>query len=174
MRERFARNVFSIRAMTFGRLPDLLLATVLVGVAISGCGGGSDEGERTATRDGGSSVEPESEYHQVLLEFRDAAMAGKIYDAYGFAEYFPPTQRAAVHAFCFVADRMLEDREAERFADSTYLTGRIRRKAETDMESELDVVAPGRVHKAIRKLNAVLELSSLDQDLAENYVRACY
>jgi hypothetical protein len=123
---------------------------------------------------GRSTTEPKSEYHEVLLEFRDAAMAGKIYDAYGYAEYFPPTQRAAVHAFCFVADRMLEDREAARFVDSTYLTSRITRKAETDMESELGVVAPARLGRSIKKLNVVLELSSLDQDLAERYVRACY
>jgi hypothetical protein len=148
----------------------------LVGVLISGCGDESQSngGETGAIPRGAGAIEPKSEYHQVLLEFRDAAAAGKIYDAYGFAEYFPPTQRAAVHAFCFVADRMLEDLEAERLVDSAYLAARIKRKAEADMKAELDVVAPERAQRAIRKLNAVLDLRSLDQDLAERYVRACY
>ncbi len=173
---RFARKVFSIRAMAFARPPSLLLAMALIGIALYGCGGESEGGENTGASiaRGGSPVEPESEYHEVLLDFRGAAAAGKIYDAYGFAEYFPPTQRAAVHAFCFVADHMLEDLEAERLLDRAYLVGRIERKAATDMKSELDVVAPAQLRKAIRKLNVVLELGSLDQDLAERYVRACY
>jgi hypothetical protein len=162
--------------MTFGRPHGLLLVMALIGVLTSGCGGESQGsgGESSAIPRGSGAIEPESEYHEVLLEFRAAASAGKTYDAYGFAEYFPPTQRAAVHAFCFVTDRMLEDLEAERLGDSAYLVGRIKRKAEADMKSELDVVAPQRAQRAIRKLDAVLDLGSLDQDLAERYVRACY
>jgi hypothetical protein len=161
--------------MTFGRSQALLLVAALAVALISGCGGESQsDGVESSASPDAAAIEPESEYHEVLLEFREAASGGKTYDAYGFAEYFPPTQRAAVHAFCFVADHMLEDLEAERLADSAYLVGRITRKAEADMESELDVVAPQRAQRAIRKLNAVLDLGSLDQGLAERYVRACY
>jgi hypothetical protein len=168
--------VFSIRIVTFGRFLGLLLAMALAGALISGCGsesrGGDGESATTARSD--STIKPKSEYHQVLLDFHAAAIAGRLYDAYGFGEHFPPTQRAAVHAFCFVADRMVEHLEAERLADNAYLIARITRKAEADMKLERDVVAPARAQRAIRKLNVTLELASLDQDLAERFVRACY
>jgi hypothetical protein len=149
-------------------------AAAAVGVPLAGCG---EEDEVASARPPACrKVEAAgSQYLTTLCDFHAAAAAGKIYDAYGFAEYFPPAQRGAIHAFCFVANRMLEEDSAdERFADRAYLTGRITRKAETDMKEELDVVAPGPARRSIGKLNAILELGSLDQDLAERYVKACY
>jgi hypothetical protein len=145
----------------------------LVGMPFAGCG---DEDQTAAAkplvcRKGEAA---RSEYLTTLCDFRRAAAAGKTYDAYGFAEYFPKPQRAAIDAFCFVAERMLEDGEFARLADQAYLAARITRKAEADLESELDIVAPGPAHVAIAKLRAVLALDSLDRDLAEHYVRACY
>lgn len=118
--------------------------------------------------------EVRTEYLTTLCEFHEAAAAGEIYDAYGFAEYFPKPQRAAIHAFCFVADRMLEDGEGERLADTAYLTARVTRKAEADLESELDIVAPGPTRAAIARLDSILDLETLDADLGGRYVRACY
>jgi hypothetical protein len=120
-----------------------------------------------------SASAPSSEYVEVLHDMRDAAEAEESYDAYGFAEYFPATQRAAVHAFCFIADTVSKDPEGESINDSS-LTNEITRKAEADLESERNIVAPHPTRKAIRKLQAVLEMESLGHDLAEHYVRACY
>lgn len=150
-------------------LCSLLAAGTLA--AMAGCGG---EGEGAGVDGSAGRTAIESEYHEVLLDFRDAAAAGEGYDAYGFAEYFPKTQRAAVHAFCFVADRMLEDGEADELADAAYLTARVTRKAEADLKAELDIVAPGPARRAIAKLWAILGLDSLDEDLAERYAGACY
>lgn len=155
------------------RLLGLPLAMMALGMSIAACGG-SDRNASSVAGGATSAVKPESEYHERLLEFRDAAAAGKTYDAYGFAEYFPKTQRAALHAFCFVADRMLKDGETDELGDVAYLNGRISRKAEADLKAELDIVAPRPAHKAIRKLDAVLGLDSLDGDLAERYVKGCY
>ena len=158
------------------RLLVLALAAVALSLSMAAC---DEEGESRERNDTAPSVakykmKPQSEYHETLLEFRAAAAAGETYDVYGYAEYFPKSQRAALHAFCFVADRMLKDGEAGGFSDVAYLTGRITRKAEADLKTEFDIVARRQVRKAIRKLDAVLNLGSLDNDLAGRYVKACY
>ncbi|MGC1853200.1 MAG: hypothetical protein WA687_12250 [Solirubrobacterales bacterium] len=152
----------------------LLLAAAVTSVALaSGCGG-EDPTASAKPAACTSAKEARSEYLTTLCEFSAAAAADKVYDAYGFAEYFPKPQRAAIHAFCFVADRMLEDDEVARLADRVYLIARVTRKAETDLKSELDIVAPRPTGKAIARLEAILDLDSLGRDLAEGYVGACY
>jgi hypothetical protein len=146
----------------------------LVGTAIAGCGSSSrSEGTsvNVATAD---SARESSPYVEVLVEFRDAVLEEKTYDAYGFAEYMPSTQRAAIDAFCFVADRVLKGPEASGIGDPADLIRRITRKAESDLKSERDIVAPRPARRAIAKLQAILELESLDGDLAGSYVKACY
>jgi hypothetical protein len=120
------------------------------------------------------STSESSPYVKVLLEFRDAVRSSVSYDAYGFAEYMPSTQRAAIDAFCFIADRAQKTPEVEDREDPAYLTQRITRKAEADLKSERDIVAPGPARRAIAKLRAVLGLESLDGDLAKRYVTGCY
>ncbi len=111
---------------------------------------------------------------EVLREFRDAVSAQMNYDAYGFAQYLPSTQRVAIDAVCFVADQELKGRTGDGVEDPTHLTQTIVRKAEADLKSEHDIVAPRAVRRAIAKLQAILGLDSLNHDLAKSYVRACY
>lgn len=144
------------------------IGVVLVGMMIGGCGGNestSDAGSKSTSVTG-------SEYVEVLHDLRDAAESAKSYDAYGFAEYMPSTQRAAIDAFCFVADQM-KGPEGESLEDPA-LVQAITRKAESDLKSERDIVAPGPTRKAIAKLRAVLDLESLNGDLAKRYVTGCY
>jgi hypothetical protein len=161
-----------MRLKHWPRVGLLIGALALAAVAVVSCG---EESEPTPTSAEGSGIAQEnvSEYEKVLGGFQVAASEGENYDAYGFAEYFPATQRAAVHAFCFVADRLQEDPTAEELEDPL-LTERITRKAEADLKSERDIVAPRRARRAIGKLHAVLDLESLDRDQAEGYERACY
>lgn len=162
--------------MALRRLPCVVLAIGMLasaGALFTGCGDG-DESEGAVPAACKRAKAADGEYLTTLCEFHAAAAAGKIYDAYGYAEYFPKPQRAAIHAFCFVADRMLEEGEADRLADKAYLSARIGRKAEADLKSELGIVAPNPTGKAIGELESVLELDSLDRDLAERYVKACY
>jgi hypothetical protein len=167
--------VFDDSAMRLSRMARaFLLAAAATSVALaSGCGGGDPTAstEPTACR---GAKEARSEYLTTLCEFSAAAAGDEVYDAYGFAEYFPKPQRAAIHAFCFVADRMLEDGEAARLADRAYRIARVTRKAETDLKSELDIVAPRPTGRAIARLEAIFDLDSLGRDLAEGYVGACY
>jgi hypothetical protein len=155
------------------RAAPTLAASVLLALGIAGCGSGSDDAA-TATRSVAAATSPASEYVQVLGEMRKAAEESGSYDGYGFAEYFPKPQRAAVDAFCFVVDHMLESGEDDRLGETAYLIGRIVRKAEADLKDELNVVAPAPTHRAIQKLDAVLGLESLDSELADRYVHACY
>jgi hypothetical protein len=162
----FGRRQLSYAGYFFG----LAGAVALVAMPVVGCG---SESGSAAVDEGGSGSRAASPYEKVLFDFRDAAMAGEAYDAYGFAEYLPPTQRAAIDAFCFIADRVLKKSEAEGL-EGPALTRRVTRKAESDLKSERNIVAPGPARRAIGKLWAVLRLESLDRDLAGNYVRACY
>lgn len=150
----------------------LIAAVALAAIAGASCDEKS-EGTHTNADAGGLAKENVSEYEEVLGDFQVAASEGESYDAYGFAEYFPATQRAAVHAFCFIADQLLKDPAADEL-DNPPLTQRVTRKAETDLKSERGIVAPRPARRAIGKLRAVLGLESLDRDQAEDYVRACY
>ena len=158
--------------MDWPRVGPLIAAMTLAAVAVVGCGEESEPAPSSTAR-AETSKEPVSDYVEVLGDFQAAASEGESYDAYGFAEYFPATQRAAVHAFCFIADELAKDAATEELEDPP-LTQMVTRKAEADLKSERDIVAPGPARRAIGKLSAILELESLDRDQAENYVRACY
>jgi hypothetical protein len=158
--------------MKFNVLSGIFAAAVLalVGMAIVGCGGKS---ERNSSSESEYTGRSRSEYGGVLPGFRDAAKAGEPFDAYGYAEYLPSTQRAAIDAFCFVADQMLKNPDGVVLEDPL-LIQRITRKAESDLKSERDIVAPGPTRHAIRRLRKVLGVESLDRNLAKGYVGACY
>jgi hypothetical protein len=151
---------------------------ILVGVTIGGCGTSktvSSTGSESTRPTGGESVSSTgSEYVQVLHALRDAAESAKSYDAYGFAEYMPSTQRAAIDAFCFLADEAQKNPQAAGREAPPHLIQRITRKAESDLKSERDIVAPAPTRRAIAKLRAVLGLESLGADLAKRYVTGCY
>ncbi len=151
--------------------PVLTAAGVALAVmAIFGCGG---SGGGTVTARSSTANEAGSDYVGVLTGIRDAAKSEGSYDGYGFAEYLPSTQRAAIDAFCFVADRAQNESTAEDLTGSALVDG-ITRKAESDLKSERNIVAPVPARRAIGKLRSVLGLESLDRDLAKQYVRACY
>jgi hypothetical protein len=153
----------------------LATAAIVLGVAIGGCGGDGDGNSPSTATGAAKTTEAEggSEYVEVLGEMREAATGSASFDGYGFAEYMPSTQRAAIDAFCFVADRVAKAPGGETVA-SADLNERIVGKAEADLKSERNIVAPGPAHRAIAKLRTVLGLESLDPGLAERYVHACY
>jgi hypothetical protein len=153
----------------------LASAAIVTGMAIGGCGGsGGDSSPSTASGAGKTTgAQGGSEYEEVLSEMRNTAAASGSYDAYGFAEYMPSTQRAAIDAFCFVADRVAKAQSGPTVAAAS-LRAQIVRKAEADLKSERGIVAPGPAHRAIAKLSAVLRLDSLDPTLAGRYIHACY
>lgn len=148
-------------------------AMLLVGLGGASCGEEAERASTTAAEATTAKEEDVSEYEEVLSQFRVAASAGETYDAYGIAEYFPSTQRAAVDAFCFIADQLQKNPAAKKLGDPV-LTERITRKAEADLQRERDIVAPRPTRRAIGKLHLVLELESLDPDQAKDYARACY
>jgi hypothetical protein len=153
------------------------VAVVVFAVAV-GCGDGSERQGDESRAQGTETVAcgreaAAGEYVTVLCEAQEAAAAGASYDAYGFAEYFPSTQRAAVDAFCFVADGVRKGSPVGEL-EGAAVVARITRKAEADLKSERNIVAPGPTRKAIAKLLAVFRLESLDRASAERYVHACY
>lgn len=152
----------------------LYLAATVATVPALGCGNGEEPVKATDSVRTNTPAQSDNPYVTALRQFREAVVAKTSYDAYGYAEYFPATQRAAIDAFCFVADRVAKAPAQEGLDDPTALTTTIVRKAEADLKSERDIIAPGPAHRAIAKLQAVLGLETLDPEPAEHYVRACY
>lgn len=164
-----------------------LLTSVLavLAMAAAGCGGGNEGGNASAGADPGTGAveqdrpkQPVSEYEEVLLDLRDAAAAGEIYDAYGFAEYMPRSQRAALDAFCFVTERLLDGGEIERFGEPAYVARKVRARARIEFDhgepAEIGASEMATARKAIRKLRSIIDYKPIDQELAGNYVTACY
>jgi hypothetical protein len=151
------------------------VAAIVAGMVVGGCGGNG--GDSSAPSAAGAakttSAHGGGEYEEVLAEMHDTAVAGGSYDGYGFAEYMPSTQRAAIEAFCFVADRIAKFQSDSTVAAAS-VHARIVRKAEADLKSERGIVAPAPAHRAIAKLLAVLGVETLDPALAGRYVHACY
>jgi hypothetical protein len=145
----------------------------LIGVAIVGCGAAGDSTGEGASESPNTTV-ISSEYGELLLGFRNAAESNRTYDAYGFAEYIPATQRAAIDAFCFIADQLSKASEGESPEDPARLISRITRKSEADLKSERNIVAPGPARRDIEKLREVLGLKSVSHELAKRYAKACY
>jgi hypothetical protein len=168
-----------------------VIAALTLAASISACGsenesksgGGGGGGTESASGSAaagrsGNKDKPDSEYEEVLLDLRDAAAAGEIYDAYGFAEYMPRSQRAAIDAFCFVAERLLDGGEIERFGEPAYVAGQVRARARIEFDhgdpAEIDSREMATARRAIRKLRSVIDYEAIDQELAGNYVTACY
>jgi hypothetical protein len=162
-----------MRLLTSSRAVPTVTAVILLVLTAGACGSSSGEAT-TAKTSVTAPKQPASEYVQVLGEMRSTAEEGGSYDGYGFAEYFPKPQRAALDAFCFVVDHTLESGDNNRLAETTGLTAQIVSKAEADLKAELNIVAPAPTHRAIQELDATLDLGSLDAELAEGYVHACY
>jgi hypothetical protein len=160
-------------------------ALVFAAISISACESGSTSGSEAergsrgadASR-GGDKDEPVGEYEEVLLDLRDAAAAGEIYDAYGFAEYMPLSQRAAIDAFCFVTERLLDGGEIERFGEPAYVAGEVRARARIEFDhgdpADIGSSEMATARRAIRKLRSIIDYEAIDWELARNYVTACY
>lgn len=159
--------------------PALLAIGAMASIVLSiGCGGEdrSASAEPPAVKRQCKKVNEErSEYVRVLCEFRDAAMAEKIYDAYGFAEYMPSSQRAAIHAFCLVVDRKPERLEAEALSNRARLADEIVVTAESEVDyGNAELGSMPSLRRSIAKLQTILGLESVVPDLSEDYARACY
>ncbi|HEU5141989.1 MAG TPA: hypothetical protein VFU04_02410 [Solirubrobacterales bacterium] len=153
-------------------------ATAFVVVAgFAACGEGEEGGAATSAPKP-TMERPDGEYEEVLFDLRDAAAAGKIYDAYGFAQYMPTGQRAAIDAFCFVNERLLDSGQVERFAEP----GNAARLIDAQARLEFDHGAPGGIsakemvtaRRAIRKLRSIVDLEAIDEELSRGYVSGCY
>jgi hypothetical protein len=151
---------------------------VIASVAMSagGCGGqeqaphvakASGAGEAKTEGPGSQAATP---YLEVLLEFRDAAQAGRPYDAYGFAEYLSDSQRAAIDAFCLVVDRVRTAPEGRRLSGPAYFTSQVLSAA----RPEARAASMASVRRAVTTLRGVVEPRSLDSSLVKNYAGACY
>jgi hypothetical protein len=159
-----------------------LRTAIAIGAAMAvltlpaGCGDGSQRQSRVkrvepaACRSEAASA---GEYLAILCEAQDAAEASGSYDAYGFAEYLPSTQRAAIDAFCFIANGVGKGPSGKELGGAALLA-RVTRKAEADLKSERNIVAPAPTRKAIATLLAVFRPGSLDPASAERYHHACY
>jgi hypothetical protein len=157
----------------------------LVAISISACGNESAsksetevESESANVNRGAATHIPVSEYEEVLRDLSDAAAAGEVYDAYGFAEYMPASQRAAIDAFCFVTERLLDGGEIERFEEPAYVARKVRARARIEFDygdrAEIGTSEMATARKAIRKLRSIIDYEAIDQELAGNYVTACY
>jgi hypothetical protein len=164
----------------------VIAALTFAGLSISACGSengsksgsGSAGGGGSADASRGGGGKPDSEYEEVLLDLRDAAAAGEIYDAYGFAEYMPRSQRAAIDAFCFVAERLLDGGEIERFGEPASVTREVRARARIEFDhgdpGEIGSSEMATARRAIRKLRSIIDYEAIDEELAGGYVTACY
>ena len=158
-------------------------AIALVPIAVSACGGesasrdGTGTGSAEAAADSGSR-KPVSEFEEVLLDLREAAAAGEVYDAYGFAEYMPLSQRAAIDAFCFVTERLLDGDEIGRFGEPASVAREVRARARIEFDhgdpGDIGSSEMATARRAIRKLRSIIDYEAIDEELAGNYVDACY
>jgi hypothetical protein len=178
---RFVRMISIKRLLSLGLLAG---AMAVVAVSTSACGsegaskGGTEAASESADANRGGGEKPVSEYEEVLLDLRDAAAAGEIYDAYGFAEYMPLSQRAAIDAFCFVTERLLDGGEIERFGEPADVARAVRDRARIEFDhgdpGEIGSREMATARRAIRKLRSIVDYESIDEELAGNYVTACY
>lgn len=176
------RIVWIKRLLSCGLLTGVM---ALVAISISACGsesasksGAETESESANVNRGSGTDKAVSEYEEVLRDLSDAAAAGEIYDAYGFAEYMPASQRAAIDAFCFVTERLLDDGEIERFDDPAHVARKVRARARIEFdygdEAEIGSSEMTTARRAIRKLRSIIDYEAIDQELAGSYVTACY
>lgn len=139
---------------------------VCIAMSAGGCGG-QEQAPHTARAEG---PKPENPYVEVLREFRDAARSNAAYDAYGYAEYMPASQRAAIGAFCLVVNDVRTGAESEKLANPKYLSDQI--VAAVGPEARGASVAS--IRRAARKLQTVIDSESLNSPLVKSYAKACY
>jgi hypothetical protein len=137
-----------------------------IAISASGCGSQGQAPPRAEAKD----TKADSPYVEVLLGFRDAARSNVTYDAYGYAEYLPDSQRAAIGAFCLVVDDVRAGAESEKLASPEYLSDRIA----AAVGSEARAATEASIKRAVKKLQAVIESESLDGGLVKSYAKACY
>jgi hypothetical protein len=146
-----------------------LAAGLIAFVAISAGSCGSQAQTSDAT--GGKRTEADSEYVKVLLEFRNAAESNATYDAYGYFESdYPPSQKAALDAFCVVVNKVRTGAEGKRLSDPAYFSSQVMAAAKPEAEG-----APmASIGRAVARLEAVVEPRSLTPELVKSYAKACY
>ena len=90
----------------------------------------------------------------------------------------PASQRAAIDAFCFVAERIPEDFETDGFDQVGYLLPRVIARARVEFDygdpKEIDSRDMASVRRAVRKLRSIVDFEEIDSELAARYVNACY
>jgi hypothetical protein len=119
---------------------------------------------RGCERGGGES------YEDVLGGLRGAASANGGYDAVRRAGGLEPTERASLEAFCAVMRQVSQGGEAAKLSETAYVRARI----ESDAEARLPFVSTAGVRRAVRRLDSLYDLSSLDGRTARRCARACY
>ncbi len=142
---------------------------------IVGCGNGSQStnpSKGTSPSEQATTVTASNPYLKALLGFRDAVAAkATTYDAYGYAEYMPPAQRAAIDAFCILVNREPESLETGKLADPRDFASKLTAIAIAEADEDFSA-AP--LRRSIDKLRSILGQEPFDRDLARRYARTCY
>lgn len=135
-------------------------------MSAGGCGSQEKAPHTTKVED----PKVESPYVEALLGFRDAARSDATYDAYGYAEYLPDSQRAAIGAFCLVVSGVRTSSESRRLSDPAYFSAQVVNAARPEARS----ASMASVGRAVGKLQTVVEAESLNPQLVKSYAKACY
>lgn len=139
---------------------------VTVVTLAGGCGGHEKAPQATSAE----RPKADTPYVEALLGFSDAAKSNAAYDAYGYAEYIPDSQRAAIDAFCLVASKVRTGAEIGKLADPDYFFSRIVATARPERRN----ASMASIRRAVGKLQSVVEPQSLDGALVKSYAKACY
>lgn len=152
----------------------LCLATTAAALAPTGCGD-DDSSAKEQNAEEAPAV-PSKAYGDVLTGLRKAALAGDTYGALRRADPLEAPEEATVDAFCETAWQLEINEETEQLAKRSYVVGRIRSLAELNMGV---AYVPGRAKEpaltaAMKELQEVIDLASLDAKSNSRYKRACY
>jgi hypothetical protein len=150
-------------------MPALSFVTLAsIGLAI-GCG---DEEQSRHVEKGlcRNARENPVEYVRVLCEYRDAAVAHRPFDVYGYGQTMPAPHQAAINAFCLVVNEPPKNFAARTKADPAYFDDLI----VTTARAEGEFGSAGALRQAVNRLGSILAAESAGRDQVGHFARACY
>jgi hypothetical protein len=135
----------------------VVVALLLIGAMLSGCGGDASAGGT-------------EEYETLLHGLEQAAETDASYNAVERAEDLKPVLRASLNAFCETNRELLVNSEAGKSTQAGYLINRIRIRA----ERELPFVSTAPVGDAVTRYRDLFGLDSFNPTAVRRYAKACY
>lgn len=146
------------------------LAAGLIASAAMSAGSCGSQAQAPHEAEGKGSPKAENPYVEVVRDFRDGAMSGAIYDAYGHAEYMPDSQRAAIDGFCLVVNDARTAPERLKLNDPGSFSARVMAAARPEARD----ASMASVRRAVDKFQAIVKPESLNSALVKGYAKACY